>query len=398
NLAITCKRLRSIALDGPLRRHILLIRTPARLKSFLSARPSRDTLVHQNILRGVQMIQHIRQGHYINGDTSVQTYLLSCRLERQLLSLRINRKLKTRPHWNELVERGLIPEELFVGQEEYEAAREPTDHQHRQKPRLQLRPKASPCQDLPWRFEEGKQSDMDHPVAPAHSKTAPPIRSSFRGQGLLPELSSNHLSNEALHTGNSSSSDSMAAFHGKMVNRVSLQSITVPVPPPPPPFPSKLPLSFKPSPYSRRQRRYISLDLVPKIELLRRAMGRDRLSRLVQKRPTPAELYRSPKSTMTVHTYHLMGLSSISPDLIPMSTQLSFFLKGEQLRHWLYQRPSLTVMLNERRILKNEVRTAWMVCPGVNPKVRFFEGLIQEQRLYQQQQQTTLLERRQFLQ
>jgi hypothetical protein len=142
----------------------------------------------------------------------------------------------------------------------------------------------------------------------------------------------------------------------------------------------------------QRQRKSISMVLLPKIALLRKAMDRDRLSRLVQKRPSPKELNRSPKTATVLHAYHLIAYSTISPDLVPLTMQLSFLLKGERLSHWLYRRPSLSVILNERHILKTEVRTAWMVCPGVVKKVRFYEGLIQERRDYEQRQQALLIQ------
>ncbi|KAF9916286.1 hypothetical protein BX616_004123 [Lobosporangium transversale] len=104
-------------MDGPLRRHILLKRTPARLQSSLSDRPSRDTLAKRNILRGVNIRQHIQEGNYIGGPIAVRTYHVSCQLERQLVSIQISKKLKTRPNWAMLVERGLIPEEMLVSQE-----------------------------------------------------------------------------------------------------------------------------------------------------------------------------------------------------------------------------------------------------------------------------------------
>ncbi|KAG0348894.1 hypothetical protein BG005_011273 [Podila minutissima] len=310
-LAITCKRLRSIAMDGPLRRHILLKRTPARLNSYLSTRPSRDTLATKNILRGIHIHQHIRQGHYIGGDTAVRSYNILCRLERQMVSIKISKKLRARPDWHELVERRLIPEEMFVNQDEYDTRRKWMNYQQQQK-----------------RQKLGNPEDLDI-LSDLESDTPNPIITSIS--------------------------------------------------PPPDPLSSSLPPRM-------RQRKSISMLLVPKIELLRKAMDRDRLSRLVQKRPSPSELNQSPGTATVLHAYHLIAFSTISPDLVPVTSQLSFLLKGERLRHWLYRRPSLAVILNERNILKTEVRTAWMVCPGVGQKVRFYENLIQERRDYDRQQ------------
>ena len=154
--------------------------------------------------------------------------------------------------------------------------------------------------------------------------------------------------------------------------------------------------TLSPSSRPRRQRKSISMVLIPKIELLRRAMDRDRLSRLVQKRPSPTELNQSPKTATVLHAYHLVAFATTSPDLVPLTAHLSFLLKGERLSHWLFNgRPSLAVMLNERHILRTEVRTAWMVCPGVTQKVRFYEGLIQDRRLYEQQMQIQWLQQHQ---
>ncbi|KAF9131585.1 hypothetical protein BGW39_001576, partial [Mortierella sp. 14UC] len=137
-----------------------------------------------------------------------------------------------------------------------------------------------------------------------------------------------------------------------------------------------------------RQKKSISNILIPKIALLRKAMDRDRLSRLVQRRPSPSELNQSPNTATILHAYHLIAYSTTSKDLLPLTAQLNFLLKGERLSHWLYhQRPSLAVVLNERHMLRTEVRTAWMVCPGVSKKVRFYEDLIQEYRNYEQQLQ-----------
>ncbi|KAG0294973.1 hypothetical protein BGZ96_000111 [Linnemannia gamsii] len=139
NIALSCKKLRILAMDGPLRRHILLIRNPARLSVSLSSRPTRDILASQNILRGIHIKQHIQQGQYIGGASSVRSYHISCRLERQMVSIRIAKKLKVRPDWTEMVERGLIPEEMFVMQEEFETKRRwKTYQQQQQNQRLLL--------------------------------------------------------------------------------------------------------------------------------------------------------------------------------------------------------------------------------------------------------------------
>ncbi|KAF9929240.1 hypothetical protein BGZ75_000161 [Mortierella antarctica] len=333
NLALTCKRLRSIALDGPLRRHILLIRTPARLNSSLSARPSRDVLATQNILRGIHVRQNIQQGQYIGGAASVRSYHVSCRLERQMVSLRIAKKLRVRPDWTELVERGLIPAEMFVTQEDSEAKQKWTAYRVKQRSQRQLPQLQQHLYETPeaqsggraWNFATFKSDAAVGGTAPISST---PARSMVAGE------SSTQYQNRP-----------------------------------------------------RRQRKSISMVLVPKIELLRKAMDRDRLSRLVQKRPSPSELNQSPKTATVLRAYHLIAFSTISPDLVPLTAQLSFLLKGERLSHWLYSRPSLSVMLNERHLLKTDVRTAWMVCPGVSQKVKFYEGLIQETRHYEQQQE-----------
>ncbi|KAF9370927.1 hypothetical protein CPB97_002369 [Podila verticillata] len=334
-LAVTCKRLRGIAMDGPLRRHILLKRTPARLNSYLSTRPSRDTLATKNILRGIHIRQRIRQGQYIGGDTAVRSYNILCRLERQMVSIKISRKLRARPDWHELVERRLIPEEMFVNQDEYDTRRKWMNYQQQQK--RQKRPASVPSMSS-CSSSSSSSHFQDH-MDQVHYAEGLDRNEIF-------DISENIMDHET---------------HPPLD----------PVPSYPPP---------------RRQRKSISMVLVPKIELLRKAMDRDRLSRLVQKRPSPSELNQSPGTATVLHAYHLIAFSTISPDLVPLTSQLSFLLKGERLRHWLYRRPSLAVILNERGILKTEVRTAWMVCPGVSPKVRFYEGLIQERRDYDRQQ------------
>ncbi|KAG0021082.1 hypothetical protein BGZ81_009097, partial [Podila clonocystis] len=355
-LTITCKRLRSIAMDGPLRRHILLKRTPARLNSYLSTRPSRDTLATKNILRGIHIQQHIRQGQYIGGDTAVRSYNILCRLERQMVSIKISRKLRARPDWHELVERRLIPEEMFVNQDEYDTRRKWMNYQQQQKrQKLGSLPSSSSSSSSTLSHF---QDYSDHSFyGKVHDK---------EGHGT------HHNDNNAEDLDLTSDMECATASHNP---NATITSRSTP------------PYTLSPSRPSRmRQRKSISMLLVPKIELLRKAMDRDRLSRLVQKRPSPSELNQSPGTAMVLHAYHLIAFSTTSPDLVPLTSQLSFLLKGERLRHWLYRRPSLAVILNERNILKTEVRTAWMVCPGVGQKVRFYENLIQERRDYDRQQ------------
>ncbi|KAG0050553.1 hypothetical protein BGZ83_004676 [Gryganskiella cystojenkinii] len=384
SLAITCKRLRSLTLDGPLRRHILLIRTPARLQSSLSFRPSRDTLARQNILRGMHIHQHIREGHYIGGDISVRSYQVSCRLERQMLSLRISRKLKSRPDWSDLVDRGLIPEEMFVQPEVSEVKEKWKVYQEQQK--------------LKRRHSQHQQKEHRQSLSSSSQETE------HRKEEAMdieqePEPEPELIIAPAVHAINNTKvrffSDNMTLT---LPSSPSSPSSMPYIPPPPevqgngyedpqPHSQNMMNNNESPANRPRRQRKSISMVLVPKIELLRRAMDRDRLSRLVQKRPSPTELNQSPKTATVLHAYHLVAFSNTSPDLVPLTAQLSFLLRGERLSHWLFHgRPSLAVMLNERHILKTEVRTAWMVCPGVNKNVRFYEGLIQD-RVYEQQMQ-----------
>ncbi|KAF8933831.1 hypothetical protein BGZ58_006087 [Dissophora ornata] len=349
-------------MDGLLRRHILLKRTPARLQSSLLDRPSRESLAKQNILRGIHIRQHIQEGGYIGGPTTVQSYHISCRLERQMVSIRIAKKLKMRPDWTELVERGLIPEEMFVNEDEFETKRKWKSYQEQQQQKL-LQDELDEPMDIkePDTFEPQQQRqsqgdrmrsrpEFEFSVAASRGSVPPPSP---------PPASSAHLSTQPTH---SSSTPSRSSAETAKVNS-----------------------SYSSRP--RRQKKAISMVLVPKIEVLRKAMDRDRLSRLVQKRPSPAELNQSPKTATVLQAYHLIAFSSTSPHLVPLTAQLNFLLKGERLSHWLYHRPSLSVILNERHILKTEVSTAWMVCPGVSKKVRFYEGLIQERRMYEQQHQ-----------
>ncbi|KFH64575.1 hypothetical protein MVEG_09308 [Podila verticillata NRRL 6337] len=369
-LAITCKRLRGIAMDGPLRRHILLKRTPARLNSYLSTRPSRDTLANKNILRGIHVRQHIRQGQYIGGDTAVRSYNILCRLERQMVSIKISRKLRARPDWHELVERRLIPEEMFVNQDEYDTRRKWMNYQQQQK--RQKRPASVPSMTSCSSSSSSSSSShfLDHRDQVHYAEE--------RDRNEIFDISENLMDHETHHENNNHSGDHDHISDLGEIASSNPDTTTTPIPPPFDPL-----LSYPPP---KRQRKSISMVLVPKIELLRKAMDRDRLSRLVQKRPSPSELNQSPGTATVLHAYHLIAFSTTSPDLVPLTSQLSFLLKGERLRHWLYRRPSLAVILNERGILKTEVRTAWMVCPGVSQKVRFYEGLIQERRDYDQQQ------------
>ncbi|KAI1319856.1 hypothetical protein EDD11_002850 [Mortierella claussenii] len=332
-LALVNKQLRCITMDGPLRRHILLKRTPARLQSSLSDRPSRDTLAKQNILRGIHIRQHIQDGQYIGGPTAVRSYQISCRLERQMVSIRIAKKLKTRPDWTELVDRGLIPEEMFMKEEELETKQKWKMYQQRNQQHRRSSSNSS---------NSSKSRDKALGAKPADGRE--PQELSIPQQQQQFESQRQPLTFEPTPSSPSPSSSSSTAYSRSR---------------------------------PRRQRKSISMVLVPKIELLRKALDRDRLSRLFQKRPSPTELNQSSKTATVLHAYHLKAYSTTSPALVPLTAQLNFLLKGERLGQWLYRRPSLAVMLNERHLLKTEVRTAWMICPGVSKKVRFYEGLIQ---------------------
>ncbi|KAK3848144.1 MAG: hypothetical protein J3R72DRAFT_518840 [Linnemannia gamsii] len=369
NIALSCKRLRSLTLDGPLRRHILLIRTPARLSVSLSSptRPTRDALVKQNILRGIHLHQHIQQGQYIGGASSVRSYQISCRLERQMVSIRIAKKLKCRPDWTEMVERGLIPEEMFVMKEEYETKRRWKMYQ------LQQRNQRLLVQQQQQRQEQQEQWGMKEDADEKEER-----EKAYSYYGKLPDLQYEPMQVDGVHPFDSdSNTDQPTPLLPQL--QPAQESNT---------YATSASLTERhTTSRAKRQKKSISNVLIPKIELLRKAMDRDRLSRLVQRRPSPSELNQSPTTATVLHAYHLIAYSSTSKDLVPLTAQLNFLLKGERLSHWLYQRPSLAVVLNERHMLRTEVRTAWMVCPGVSKKVRFYEGLIQEHRDYEQQLQ-----------
>ncbi|KAF9926157.1 hypothetical protein FBU30_004199 [Linnemannia zychae] len=359
NIALSCKRLRALAMDGPLRRHILLIRNSARLSVSLLSRPSRDTLAKQNILRGVHIHQHIQQGQYIGGASSVRSYHVLCRLERQMVSIRIAKKLKARPNWTELVERGVLPEEMFVMQEEFETKRRWKMYQQQQLHLLQK-------QHLLPQMQQGEQEQKENRLE-KHNE--------------IMEQSDLQYTSMQIDESHSLEADSNSNLLFLTPSQPSFQSHRESNP--------HVTISSSPTTsiqQTQRRKKSLSNALIPKIELLRKAMDRDRLSRLVQRRPSPSELNQSPKTATVLHAYHLIAYSSTSKDLVPLTSQLNFFLKGERLSHWLYhQRPSLAVVLNERNMLKTEARTAWMVCPGVAKKVRFYEGLIQESRNHEQQ-------------
>ncbi|KAF9280120.1 hypothetical protein BGZ88_012370 [Linnemannia elongata] len=365
SIAQSCKKLRNLTMDGPLRRHILLIRNPARLSVSLQTRPTRDTLVHQNILRGIHIHQHIQQGQYIGGASSVRSYYISCRLERQMVSIRIAKKLKARPDWTEMVERGLIPEEMFFGREEFEMKRRWKLYQQQQ--RNQRQPLQQQQQQQQWN-EEVENEGLEEEEYGYYRKR--------------PDLQqSEPMQVDGVHPFDIIDSNTDQHSHHQPTQEFNSHSAMI--------SSSPLPSSEGPTiTRAQRQKKSISNVLIPKIELLRKAMDRDRLSRLVQRRPSPSELNQSPKTATVLHAYHLIAYTSTSKDLVPLATQLNFLLKGERLGHWLYhQRPSLAVVMNERHMLRTEVRTAWMVCPGVSKKVRFYEGLIQERKHYEQQLQ-----------
>ncbi|KAG0230452.1 hypothetical protein BGW42_000929 [Actinomortierella wolfii] len=402
NLALTCKHLRRIVFDSHLRRHILLIRTPARLSSSLSHRPSRGELASQNILRGVHIQQHIRQGAYINGESFVRSYQVSCRLERQFLSQRISRKLKTRPSWLDLANRGLLPQEMFIREEDEEVRRKwaaynhhHNHHHHHDYDYHQENLLGEAQQQLQMlTFEEeageskGEQEEVVHEVQAQQQMTAD---TQGNNEASMPSSSVNHQTKSPVPAppplpGFSSSSVSCSDATCPSTishNNNSSSSSTADVV-----------TSTTPSP---RRRKNVSMVLIPKMERLRKAMERDRLSRLVQRRPSPAELQSSPKMAMILQTYHLVAYSSTSPALVPIAAHLHFLLKAERLRHWFHHsRPSLATMLNERHYLKTEPRTAWMVCPGVGPNVRFYEKLIQQSLKYRQQQEAYQASRKKF--
>lgn len=275
-----------------------------------------------------------------------------------MVSIRIAKKLKARPDWTEMVERGLIPEEMFFGREEFETKRRWKLYQQQQR---------NQRQQLQQRDEEVEDEEQEEEEYGYYRKL-PDLQQSEPMQidGVQPfdigDSNTDQQSYQPMQESNSNStmisSSPLPSSEGPTITR------------------------------AQRQKKSISNVLIPKIELLRKAMDRDRLSRLVQRRPSPSELNQSPKTATVLHAYHLIAYASTSKDLVPLTTQLSFLLKGERLGHWLYhQRPSLAVVMNERHMLRTEARTAWMVCPGVSKKVRFYEGLIQERRHHEQQLQ-----------
>ncbi|KAG0269127.1 hypothetical protein DFQ27_004700 [Actinomortierella ambigua] len=415
SLALTCKHLRRIVFDGHLRRHILLIRTPARLSSSLSHRPSRGELASQNILRGVHIQQHIREGAYINGESSVRSYQASCRLERQFLSQRISRKLRTRPTWLELAERGLLPQEMFVHDEEDEVRRRWAAYNlHLHDDTAGTGTDSGSGSNISSLELLGHAQQQSRLLTMNDSDGSDNGDGDSEGEGGLEEEEMDYGQEHQKDDGDDNMRDS------EMGELPSIATHAAPPPAPPPPF-STLSLSALPPSSSStaeaaattatataaavstatasppRRRKNVSMVLVPKMERLRKAMERDRLSRLVQRRPSPEELYRSPRLAAVLQTYHLVAFSTTSPDLVPITAQLHFLLRAERLRHWFHHsRPSLATMLNERHYLKTEPRTAWMVCPGVGPNVRFYEQLIQQAMLYRQQQEAYLASRKKF--
>lgn len=251
-----------------------------------------------------------------------------------MVSIQIAKRLKARPDWTEMVERGLIPEEMFFGREEFETKRRWKLYQQQQRNQRQqlhlqhLQQRDKEVEDEAQGEEEygyyGKLSDLQQSepmqVDSVHSFDIDD--SNTDQQSLQPTQESN--SNSTMI-----SSSLVPSSEGPTITR------------------------------AQRQKKSISNVLIPKIELLRKAMDRDRLSRLVQRRPSPSELNQSPKTATVLHAYHLIAYASTSKDLVPLTTQLSFLLKGERLGHWLYhQRPSLAVVMNERHMLRTEVRTA----------------------------------------
>ncbi|KAG0327973.1 hypothetical protein BGZ99_006472 [Dissophora globulifera] len=273
-----------------------------------------------------------------------------------MVSIRIAKKLRTRPDLSDLVDRGLIPGEMFMNEDELEAKRK-------------------------WRVYRQQQG-----------QTRNLTESSLDGiDNIRPSLDSTRHGLQQYHYDQSYPFDTPKApmlLAGITVSHSERLSSTISNTSGPERMASRNSYSCRP----RRQKKSISMALVPKIELLRKAMDRDRLSRLFQKRPSPAELNQSPKTATVLQAHHLIAFSTTSPDLVPLTAQLNFLLKGERLSHWLYRRPSLAVILNERHILKTEVRTAWMVCPGVSKKVKFYESLIQESRAYREQYQALMIQ------
>ncbi|KAF9974919.1 hypothetical protein BGZ73_001580 [Actinomortierella ambigua] len=404
NLALTCKHLRRIVFDSHLRRHILLIRTPARLSSSLSHRPSRVELASQNILRGVHIQQHIRQGAYINGETSVRSYQVSCQLERQFLSQRISRKLKARPSWLDLAERGLLPQEMFVREEEDEARRRWVAHGHQ-------------FHDDAVGIGSGSGSNTSSVGLLGQTQQRSRMLT-FNEDDIIDGNDEDRegLGIEEMRHGLGETQNDDQDMSETAMDEPSMTIHLAPPAPPAPPassiasssisvFSSSAAAVPPQSPSTGittatstpRRRKNVSMVLIPKMERLRKAMERDRLSRLVQRRPSPSELYSSPKLATILQTYNLVAFSATSPDLVPITAQLHFLLRAERLRHWFHHsRPSLATILNERHYLKTEPRTAWMVCPGVGPNVRFYEELIQQSLLYRQQQEAYQASRKKF--
>jgi hypothetical protein len=285
-----------------------------------------------------------------------------------MVSIRISKKLKARPDWTEMVERGFIPEEMFVMQEEFETKRRWKIYQQQQRNQRLLLQQQQQQQQQQQREEQEEENEQYsyYRKQPDQRRQCEPMQV----DGVHPfDIDSNTDHRSHQQPMQESNSPSSISFSSSLL-----------------PLPEGSTTTTAAGARTQRQKKSISNVLIPKIKLLRKAMDRDRLSRLVQRRPSPSELNQSPKTATVLHAYHLIAYASTSKDLVPLTTQLNFLLKGERLGHWLYhQRPSLAVVMNERHMLRTEVRTAWMVCPGVSKKVRFYEGLIQESRDYEQQ-------------
>ncbi|CAG8458783.1 9947_t:CDS:2 [Ambispora gerdemannii] len=113
SISRTNKRFKRLSKDAILYRH-RLNQNAYRLETLLTLaqRRTREQLAIQNILRGVSLLEQLRQGRYINHAQLICAYEAQSLLKRSFTRNKLSRRLAQRPELRVLLEKNLVPQEV----------------------------------------------------------------------------------------------------------------------------------------------------------------------------------------------------------------------------------------------------------------------------------------------
>ncbi|KAI8927810.1 S-adenosylmethionine decarboxylase [Entophlyctis helioformis] len=118
-MAKVCRLFRLFATDSVLWRRLLHHRNPSRLSSRLFSvpqRPSRADLATRGILRAgagspEMLVRHLAEGRYVGGPAALRAFEAAAVVRKSMRVRRLDRLLRARPDYADLMDRGIIPAE-----------------------------------------------------------------------------------------------------------------------------------------------------------------------------------------------------------------------------------------------------------------------------------------------